>query len=67
MRSFSHIHITIMLLIQTNPGWQQSTLLIFWLVWLPVGFSAWISPYATLLELVEDESEAALLTTCYYM
>jgi hypothetical protein len=56
-----------MLLIQTNPGWQQSTLLIFWLVWLPVGFSAWISPYATLLELVEDESEAALLTTCYYM
>eukprot|EP01044_Picomonas_judraskeda_P019271 COSAG03_NODE_4027_length_1714_cov_1.825387_1_plen_445_part_00 len=39
----------------------------FWYAAFEIGFSAWISPYATLLGLVEDESKAALLTTCYYV
>ena len=41
--------------------------LFFWYAAFEIGFSAWISPFATLLELVEDESTAALLTTCYYI
>ena len=39
----------------------------FWYAAFEIGFSAWISPFATLLELVEDESTAALLTTCFYI
>ena len=53
----------------------------FWYAAAEIGFTAWVSPYATILNLAVDcevdetaehcaerqESEAALLTTCYYI
>ena len=71
---------------QDQPGgqWQMWFLwysFFFWYASAEIGFTAWVSPYATILNLAVDceegetplacggrqESEAALLTTCYYV
>ena len=71
---------------QDQPGgqWQMWFLwysFFFWYASAEIGFTAWVSPYATILSIAVDcedgetpthcaerqESEAALLTTCYYV